>query len=54
MYKALQITLRRQPFQYGPLKPWIDKIWRPGEVEPLSVVRVDVLIEALACGMLAI
>jgi hypothetical protein len=21
---------------YGPLKPWIDKTWRPGEVEPME------------------
>jgi len=21
---------------YGPLKPWINKTWRPGEVEPVE------------------
>ena len=23
---------------YGPLEPWFDKTWRPGEVEPLSAL----------------
>ena len=21
---------------YGPLQPWFDKTWRPGEIEPVS------------------
>jgi hypothetical protein len=21
---------------YGPLEPWFDKTWRPGEIEPLK------------------
>ena len=26
---------------YGPLAPWFDKTWRPGEIEPLSGVIMD-------------
>ena len=26
---------------YGPLAPWFDKTWRPGEIEPLSGAIMD-------------
>jgi hypothetical protein len=30
--KSFFVALR----MYGPLKPWINKSWRPGEVEPVE------------------